>query len=195
MKPFRLALATAPREVRLAPGVAAPPPVPAARVEELEKAAYERGRADAEKALREQMIQQRGELAALQQGALQALKGAVGQVVRQSEALLVDLSFEVARKLVAGMPVGRELVAAAVQEALDRIDSTTEITVQLHPEDLTLFEQIPAAERPGSSLLEAIRLVASPLVQRGGCVVQTRFGVIDNQPATRLRSLKAALAE
>ena len=161
---------------------------------ELENAAFERGRTEAEKSLREQLMKQRAELAGIQNGALKSLRDAVSQVVQQSESLLVDLALDVAQKLVAGMPIDRQVMAAAVQEALDQIASTTEITVQLHPDDLTLFEQIPPVERPGASLMDSVKLAASPLVERGGCVVHTRFGVIDNQRQTKIRTLKNALA-
>ncbi len=163
-------------------------------LEDVEKAAFERGRAEAEKNLREQLMQQRAELASVQAGVLKSLRDAVSQVVQQSEILLVDLALDVAQKLVAGMPITREMVAAGVQEALDQIDSTTEITVQLHPDDLVIFEQIPPPDRPGASSMDCIRLAGSPLVERGGCVVHTRFGIIDTQRHTKIRTLKSALA-
>jgi flagellar assembly protein FliH len=183
-----------PRDIRLAGSPADAAAVEAARVRELQKAAYDQGRADAEKALRDELVRQRAEMGAYQDGLLRSLKSAASEVVQQSESLLVDLAFEVAQRLASGVAIGREAVAAAVQEALDQIDSSTEVTVQLHPEDLALFEQIPPPQRPGAALIDSIRLVPSPLVGRGGCVVQTHFGVIDNQRETRLRNLRASLA-
>ena len=115
-------------------------------------------------------------------------------VVQQSESLLVELSLEVAGKLVADIALSPEGVAATVREALEQVEGTTEITVQLHPEDLALLEQVVAAERPSLPGVDAVRLVAAPTVSRGGCLVHTRFGIIDNQRETKLRNLRETLS-
>ncbi|MBL9167225.1 MAG: hypothetical protein JNN07_05755 [Verrucomicrobiales bacterium] len=162
--------------------------------EAVERAAYERGRQDAEKSMREQLLTQRSELSAIQRGLFESLRKAVTEVVQQSESLLVELSIEVAGKLVADIPLSPGSVASTVREALAQVEGTTEITVQLHPDDLALLEQVGEAERPGLPGVDAVRLVAAPHVSRGGCLVQTRFGVIDNQRETKLRNLRETLS-
>lgn len=198
-QPLRVNFSEPLQAVRVVPGLKSTSPttvsgISSLAVGELEKAAYERGRRDAEKSLQEQLIQQRAELATLQHGALRAVKDSISQVVQQSEALLVDLALEVACRLVSELPINREMVAANVREALNQIEGTSEITLQLHPEDLSLFEQIDTLDRPGAPGVESIKLQPNPAVTRGGCLVHTRFGVIDNQRETKLRNLKQTLA-
>ena len=125
-----------------------------------ERAAYERGRRDAEKALHEQLLEQRAELIALQNGVLTALRDSVPQVVRDCEAALVGLALEVARRLVADLPVSAEMVEAAVREALAQAHETAELLVQLHAEDFALLQRANSPLLVGSEI-EKMRFQAS----------------------------------
>jgi len=75
---------------------------------EREQAAYERGKLDGEKALGEQLLRQRQEMRELQEGVLKSFREAVPQVVRDCEQALTALTLEIARKLVAGLPLSVE---------------------------------------------------------------------------------------
>ena len=165
-----------------------------AQLREREAAAYERGRKAGEEALRDQLLQQRGELVELQNGVLHALRQTVPQVVRETEEALTAVALEVARKLVAGMPMDATLVAASVREAMAQVEENTEFHVYLHPDDLDLLR------RANSDLLESqpgaqpAFFHAAPEVSRGGCLVRTRFGVMDGRRETKLELLKKSLA-
>ena len=153
---------------------------------------YERGRLAGEEALREQLLQQRADLVALQNGVLAALRDTLPQVARECEAALVDFALEAARRLVAGLPVSAELVAAAVREAVAQAMPATEFQIFLHPEDLALLETANApAQFPGVGA-EQLRFQAAPDVSRGGCLVRTRFGVIDASRETKVAALRKA---
>lgn len=175
-------------------GEAAPVPAPgAAALDELLKASYERGRMDAEKSLRQQLLEQRVELQRLFQGALTALQQAVPQVVRDTEQAMITLAFEIARKLVGELPISARMVEASVRDALAQIEGTAEFDVRLHPADLDLLREA------GSPLLQSegghrVRFQAAPELTRGGCLVQTRFGVIDARRETKFDLLKQSLA-
>ena len=191
--PLKLTLPAFLRHVRLAP----PPPALAVVEEQMrarEQAAYERGRQEGEQALSEQLLRQRGELVELQNGVLHSLRQAVPQVVRETEHTLTALALEVAQKLVAGLPIDAEMVAASVREAMEQVEENTEFHVHLHPEDLELLR------RAHSDLLEphpgtqSVFFHPAPEVSRGGCLVRTRFGVLDGQRGTKLETLRKALA-
>ena len=181
----------APREVQLdGTGLAGASPASPQR----ERAEYERGRRDAEKALTEQLIQQRAELVEAQNVVLAGLRQAVPQVIGQCEASLIALAVQVAQKLVAGLPVSAEMVEANVREALAQVEATTEFEVHLHPQDLELLQRVNSPLLPGSGPWEKMSLRSSPEVSRGGCLVRTRFGIIDAQPETKLALLRQSLA-
>lgn len=167
---------------------------PASDLRAAEDAAYQRGRREAESELQSQLIQQRSEMAALSQGILRSLRDSAAEVVRQSEGLLVDLALEMSSRLLSGQPLDAARISANVREALLQVEEATEIRVQVHPEDLALLQQLAEGERPESGIPGPVLWVPTSAVQRGGCLVQTRFGFIDNQPDTKLRTLKAAVA-
>jgi flagellar assembly protein FliH len=161
---------------------------------EREEAACERGRREGEKGLSEQLIQQRAEIAEFQHGILDSLRRAIPQVVQETETALLRLALEAAQKIVAGLPVNVELVEAVVREALSQVEDGTEIIVRIHPEDLALLRKHESALLAGPSEAGPLRFVASAEVARGGCLVQTRFGMIDARQATKFGQLKETLS-
>jgi flagellar assembly protein FliH len=155
---------------------------------------YEQGRLDGERALGEQLVRQRAEIIELQSGVLAALRQAVPQVVRDCERALVELAVAAAHRLVFGLPVSVELIEAAVREVCAEIEETAECNIQLHPEDLALLERANSPLLLPQGGQDRLRLQPSHQVTRGGCVVQTRFGVIDARRETRAELLRQSIA-
>jgi len=179
-----------PRDIRLTGTAGSPPAV--SQLRDAERAGYERGLIEGERRLSEQLLRQRAELAELHHGTLTALGQAIPQVTRQAEDALVTLALEIARKLVAGLDISRDTVVASIREALHEVEDSTDLTVLLNPADLELLgPDLPAL--PGVGPGHQVRLIASAEVTRGGCVVQTRFGTIDNRRETKLEQLSQAL--
>ena len=158
-----------------------------------EESAYQRGRREGECALNEQLIQQRSELAALQRGILQSLSQAPPQVIHESETALIALALEAARRIVADLPIDARLVEAVVREALRQAEDSAEILVQLNGEDLELLHKNDSAVLNGLPDKGPLRFIACADVTRGGCVVQTRFGVIDARREVKLQQLTQAV--
>jgi flagellar assembly protein FliH len=159
----------------------------------LEQEAYERGLADGEKRLSEQLLRQRAEVLEIQTGVLAALRQSVKQVVRQSESTLIEVALEVARQLVSGMPISTEMIEAAVRSALAQAEAGGEFHIQLHPEDLALLQKCNSPvllPGPGN---ETMRFQGSTDVTRGGCLVQTRFGIIDARRETKMDLIRQSL--
>jgi flagellar assembly protein FliH len=161
---------------------------------EREQAAYERGRQDGERALSGQLLQQRNETVELQQGILDSLRRVVPQVVQEAETTLIQLALEAAQKIVAGLPISTEQVEAVVREALRQVEDTAEIIVQLHADDLALLRRHNAAVLSGLPEAGPLRFAASAEVTRGGCIVQTRFGLVDARRETKMEQLRQTLA-
>lgn len=168
----------------------APPPPPE---DDREQAAYERGRLDGEKELNERLVGQRNELLELQQGVLKSLQQAVPQVMRDCEQALTALALEVAQKLVSGLPISAEMVEATVQEALGEVEETTDYHIHLHPQDLELLQQVNSNLLASHVSNARMHFHRAPEVTRGGCLVKTRFGVIDARRETKLELLQKSL--
>ena len=162
------------------------------RMQERERTAVERGRAEAQKLFSEQMIQQRQELMALQDGILRALKDTIPGVVRDCETHLAALALEVARKLVDGMPVSAEMVEAAIATAMQQVEESAHYTIFINPADLQLLES-KTSSLLGAGDTRKITITASNEITRGGCVVETPFGRVDARRETKFELLKDAL--
>ena len=158
------------------------------------KASFERGRQEGERSLGAQLVQQRAEVMELQTGVLSALRDAVPQVTRECERVLVTLAIEAAQRLIGGLPVSPEMVEASVKEACAQVEDSAELNVQLHPEDLALLEKVNSPLLLPQGGKDRINFHASSQVTRGGCVVHTRFGVIDGRRETKIELLKNALS-
>ena len=162
-------------------------------VEEQVRAGYERGRIDAQNALREQLVQQRAEIQELANGVVASLRQAVPQVIRDTEQALILLVLEIAQKLVADLPVTAPMIEATVRDALSHVEGSTEIHVRLHQEDLDLLRKVNSTLLTDSAESKGIFFHSSPEVTRGGCLVQTRFGIFDATRETKFDLLKRML--
>lgn len=167
------------------------PDTRAASEEEL-RASYERGRADAETALNQRLLQQRSDLHELMGGVLESWRQAVPQILHDTENTMVALSLSIAQKLVADMPISVPMVEAVVRDALAQVEGTAEFTVRLHPADLELLQKAESPLLTGEGVKD-FRFLTSPEVTRGGCLVQTHFGTVDACRETKFDLLQRSL--
>jgi flagellar assembly protein FliH len=158
-----------------------------------EQAAFENGRRAGETALSAQLLLQRNETVELQRGILASLQAALPKVAHEAESAMIDLALEAAKKIVAGLPIDVKLVETTVHEALAQTEDTAEITIQLHPEDLALLRQHQSPILNGLPDSGPLRFSPSSDVSRGGCVIQTRFGLVDARRETKIEQLRQSL--
>ncbi len=158
-----------------------------------EQAAYERGRRDGEKNLSEQMLAQRNELLELHQGVVESLRRAVPDVVQQTENAFMQLALECAKKIVANIPISAEMAEAVVREAVLQTKETAEIMIQMHPDDLALLRKNQSPILQGLPEAGPLKFIGSSEITRGGCLVQTRFGLLDARRETKVEQLQESL--
>ena len=158
-----------------------------------EKTAYEQGRQDGEQSLSEQLVKQRNEMAELQNGVINSLQQMLPKMILETESALVQLALEAAKKMVAGLEIKVETIEAVVREALKQVQDMSEISIRLHPEDLTLLRQHQSPLLEGLPETGPLRFAASTEVTRGGCIIQTRFGLVDALRETKLEQLRKAM--
>ena len=160
---------------------------------ESERTSYEQGRLDGERALSEQLLQQRNEMAELQNGVIHSLKQMLPQIAREMESALIELALESAKKIVSGVKIDAKMVETVVREALTQVQDTSDVSIRLHPEDLALLRKHKSSLLEGLPETGPLRFAASDDVSRGGCIVQTRFGLVDAQRETKLELLRKAV--
>ena len=179
------------REVRLLAG--APAQDWQQFLRDREQASFEEGRRAGESALSEQLLRQRNDTITLQRGILTSLQTTLPKVAHEAETALIELALEAAKKIVAGMPVDAAMVESTVREALRQAEDSAEIIIQLHPEDLALLRQHQSEILNGLPDSGPMRFSHSSEVGRGGCVIQTRFGLIDARRETKIEQLRQSL--
>lgn len=163
------------------------------QMREREKAAYEQGRRDGERHLEEQLSQLRNEMAELQNGIVQSMREMLPQMRHEMESALIQLSLESAQKIVGGLPINAKTVEKVVREALEQVQDTAEIAIQIHPDDFALLRKHKSPLLKDSPETGSLRFVPSAEVSRGGCIVQTRFGLVDALRETKLEQLRKAV--
>lgn len=141
-------------------------------------------------------------IAAQMQSALPALKQAVDQIAQSRHAWLahwerqaIELAARMAEKLLRQELSSRpQATLTWVREALELAAGQSEILVRMHPEDRAAFgEQASLLAREIAGLGE-VQVVADPMIARGGCRVDTRYGSIDQSIEARLARLVEELS-
>jgi flagellar assembly protein FliH len=112
------------------------------------------------------------------------------------EAAAVRVSGAIAEKLVR-REIGRhpDITLTLVREALELAAGNSQLRIQLNPSDLeALRGQLSVLLDEIAPLADA-ELNADPEIAPGGCRVETRFGIIDQQFASQLKRIEEELTQ
>ena len=161
-----------------------------ARLASLERDAFAKGFAQGERAGNE-AAGQRGEamLRRLTQ-TLEELTTLRAQMIHQTERQMVQLALAVARRIVhREVSIDQDLLIAMARVALDRLGESARVTVRLHPEEFQATAAARAADWTGTT----VEVVADARVGRGGCRVESDFGLMDAGVDAQIHELARAL--
>lgn len=160
------------------------------RVATIERDAFVKGYAQGERS---------GEEAAARQGEamLRRLAGTIDEVaalrtdlMRRTERELVNLALVIAERIIAReVALDRELLVTMARVAIDRLGERASATIRLNPAD---HAALVAVRGPESSS-GPVQIVADPLVSRGGCLVQSDFGLMDLGISAQMSEMSRAL--
>lgn len=160
----------------------------------LEKAAYESGFLQGEKAgmeIAEQKIEavmRRYSESILELGKLRP------SLYSQVEREVVKLAVEVAKKIVhREIQVDKDIIQTLVRVALSHVAEKSAVTIHLNPMDhnhlLALRDELSQAEG------RDIALLADKSIERGGCLIQTECGDIDARIEEKFREVEQSFFE
>lgn len=121
---------------------------------------------------------------------LEELSTLHGQMMRQAEGQLVELSLAIARRVLhREVSVDPELAAALAHVALERLGGTSPAVIRLHPDDYTRVTGHDTDPWNGRD----VKVVPDPAVARGGCRVESEFGYIDASVDAQMDEMAAAM--
>lgn len=153
---------------------------------------YREGYEAGQKALAEQLVEQRKQLIDLQNGLFRSIQASLPTVVAECEKSIVLLAIESARKVIDNLPITAEMMEGVIRKALTELQDTAEYEVLLHAEDLALLQQVGSGLLPANSESK-VRYRIDPIVTRGGCVIKTRHGAVSAIRERMLERLEAAV--
>jgi flagellar assembly protein FliH len=125
---------------------------------------------------------------------MQELAQSRRQCHEQLEAQALEIAVAIAARLVRGQLQHDPTVTLRwIQEAVELASGSERIRLRLHPDDVASL-----GERVGVILAQVGKLarsevVADPNVTRGGCVVETDLGIIDQQLESQLSRIDEEL--
>jgi flagellar assembly protein FliH len=157
----------------------------------LERDAFAKGYAQGERAGLEAAATRGDAMLRRLAGTLEELTSLRAEMIRRTERQIVQLALAIAERVVGReVTIDRGLLVGMARAALDRLGENASATIRLHPDD---YGVIAAKSRPVDDAL--VRVVADPLVSRGGCLVQSDFGFMDVSSDAQFRELGRALLD
>lgn len=128
--------------------------------------------------------------------AVQNIQEAKHSWLRHWEAAAVRVAGAIAEKLVR-REIGRhpEITLELVREALELAAGSSQVRIQLNPGDLAALGGQLSVLIDEIAPLAGAEVNADPEITSGGCRVETRFGVIDQQFEAQLKRIEEELTQ
>jgi len=165
--------------------------VPLSEHEAACEAAYTQGFQAANDHLAQQILEQRAELAQLQDAVFVSLSKQHESLAAQVSETLPDLAIEIVQRVLAGMKPDRETVERVLAETLAEIaPGSTDVEVFLNASDLELVGRLM---KDYEHKYPGIKLSADPELLPGDCRAKSRFGMIDARVFTKLQNVARSL--
>ncbi len=157
-----------------------------------EEAAHQRGFDEAMTYLDQKLLDQRSDLAQLQENTFRGLARAHETLMAQVAALLPELAIEVARRALASFEPTKEVVAGLCTEILSEISpGTADVEVWLSPRDHELVQGI---EKEFGHKYPGVQIRPDPDLAPGDCRARSPFGAVDARLSTKLGNLARSMA-
>jgi flagellar assembly protein FliH len=161
---------------------------------EIERAAYEKGYQQGEKAGLEVAEKKAEAIMKRYAESLLEVEQLKRSLYAQSEQELVKLAIEVAKKIVhREIRADRDIIQTLVRVALSHIGEKSAVTVLLNPVDYAylLEQRAELSQTEGRD----ISLLADKSIERGGCLIQTECGDIDARIEQKFQEVEHAFFE
>ena len=162
--------------------------------EKIRKQAEIDGRRAAEETVREEMAKQIATLVPSLKQAVQDIGHAKQGWLTHWEKSAVHVAAAIAQRLIRReLPDAPEITLTLVREALELAAGSDQLRIRMNPADHDLLGSQVGTLIKELAALATTEVVADPAITPGGCRVETRFGVIDQQFETQLQRIEEEL--
>ena len=165
------------------------------KAEEMESQAYnngfEQGRKDGEELGKRQFEAMANRLKSM----VESLTAQGEELFSRYEAQMVRLCMKVAQKVVAvEIDTRPELILEILRHAFHQVQEATEIKVILNPKDLELVKEYVLGN-PDLARGHKMEFLPNEAMDRGGCILETEFGLVDASMEERWKAIEESLEE
>jgi flagellar assembly protein FliH len=111
-------------------------------------------------------------------------------VFRNAEHLVTKLACEIARKIIsAELALNPEIIAGVVKKTLSFIADRERLIVRVAPQEIDIVKERQNLWLPAGERLRDIQIVEDPLIQPGGCVIESNTGTADARLGVQFEEL------
>lgn len=161
-----------------------------ARLAALERDAFSKGFAQGERAGGEAAAQRGEAMLRRLTETLEELTTLREQMIHQTERQMVQLALAIARRIVhREIAIDQDLLIAMARVALDRLGESAHVTVRLSQDDFDATSAVRSGQWTGTH----VTVVADARIGRGGCRVESEFGVMDAGVEGQIHEIARAL--
>ncbi|MGE5620280.1 MAG: FliH/SctL family protein [Sphingomonadaceae bacterium] len=114
-------------------------------------------------------------------------------MIRSAEQELATLALEIASKIIRReVATDPTIVLAMIESAIEKVGSTESVRILVHPEDVDLVREKWSELRGAVAFGTNWEVVGDDQVDRGGCIVETKSGLVDSRIETQLAEIVTA---
>lgn len=162
----------------------------AEKIAALEREAFVKGYAQGERSGAEAAARQGEAMLRRLSETIEEVAALRTDLLHRSEKDIVRVALIIAERVLhREVSLDRELILAMAHIAIDRLGNRASATIRLHPADHAALMAVPRAQ----PFAGAVEIVADASVSRGGCLVQSDFGLIDLGVEAQLKEVSRAM--
>ncbi len=124
----------------------------------------------------------------------QRLSQQMKSTLDQAKPQIIRLALRVAEKIVRQrLEMSPESVVPMIDEAIRSLRAQSKIILRVHPADQTLLDSRRQRWRERNPAIGEIEIIGDEAMQRGGCKIETEFGMVDATVGTQIRVMERHL--
>jgi len=170
------------------------PPSQEEQLFELRSQSHEQGRCEGREKTLNRETQRLQPLSGLLKRASEMFGSHHIRLHRQAPQLVIQFAVALADKIVrAQLHQNPELTSHIVKNALQTCSGMEALKLKVNPEDSERIQGIVAQQFPALSEEDKRSIIADPFIQKGGCLIESDFGIVDGRIDQQISALSSVL--
>ncbi len=115
------------------------------------------------------------------------------KIIKDAEAEILRLALKVSEQIIKSeVSLHRDVSLNIVSDAISRVSDREQVIIKVNREDLENMKK--NKDRIGSIIdgIKSLSIVEDPMVEPGGCVIETNLGYVDARISTKISAIEEA---